>query len=443
MFIVKKGEGSLWSRPAKQALSRVLSRYDGTPFELRFWDGGRLRFGAGASEFSVTFRTRRALFETLVFGSLGLAEAHVRHEVMFEGELEDVLTGLGQLTLRLPRSGLLRQREGLLGALGAMVHDATSGSAWGEKDAIERHYGLGDDFYRLYMDRRLQHSCGYFRAPGEALDEAQAQKIRLAARKLALRRGQRLLDIGCGWGHFMLHAAEHHGVECLGITLCDNQARYIRERAEARRLPVEVRVMRFEDLDDEVRWDRVVSFGAMCHVGERRLDRFFDKVKAVLAPGGICLLQSIARMRESSDTDPFVQKHVFPGYFIPSLAGMTARAAARGLDVLDAENLRRHGALTARGWRRNFLESYERIQRVTGFDDAFMRRWDFFLAYAAAAFRTGHLGIIEMVMANGVQDDYPLARDLLFAVDEAPPPWEGVQVGPSAQGSRHSAAAPS
>jgi cyclopropane-fatty-acyl-phospholipid synthase len=411
MFFIKTGEGSFWSRPVKRALSRALERYDGPPFELRLWDGQRVSIGAGAPGFSVTFKTRQAFCDTLLRRSLGLGEAYVRHEVLFDVDLEEALPALGAIALRVstrlgwPDAPCLG--EVLLDRLGL---PALAPSA--------QHYGRGDDFYRLYLDKRLQYSCGYFRAPGDSLDTAQAQKIAVVARKLALRRGQRLLDLGCGWGHLLLHAAETYGVQCLGITLCDSQARYIREQAAARRLPVEVRVMSFEDLDEHASWDRIVSIDSICHVGERRVGSFFDKVKALLAPGSLCLLQSIARTRESPRTDPFLRKHVFPGYWVPSLEGMMARASARGLDVLDVENLRRHHELTARCWRRNFLQNRDRIERTMGFDDAFMRTWDFYLAYAVAAFRTGHLSVVQAVMSNGLQHDYPLTREPLYVTDE-------------------------
>lgn len=446
MFIVKKGEVSVLSRPFKQAISRLCERYDGTPFELRFWGGERLRLGVGAPAFLLTFRTRRALCETALLGTLGLGEAYIRREVVFEGDLEDALTGLFQFTravgARLPRLMPSLFETSVAGVLDALRLGRRSGAARREKIAVERHYGLGNDFYPLYLDRRLQTSCGYFRSPSEPLDDAQAHKISVVARKLALRRGQRLLDLGCGWGHFMLHAAETYGVQCLGITLCDNQARYIREQAAARRLPVEVRVMSYEELEDEARWDRIVSLGSMCHAGERRIEVFYDRVKALLAEGGICLLESVTRARESSRTDPFLQKHIFPGYWPPSLQGMAARAVARGLDVLDAENLRRHSELTAHCWRQNFLQNRERIARVTGFDEAFMKAWEFYLACAVAAFRTGALGFIQMVLSNGAQRDYPLAREPLYIVED-PPVRERAPVVPAVQVGARVAVAPS
>jgi len=254
------------------------------------------------------------------------------------------------------------------------------------------------------------------------LDQAQYQKIAHTARKLHLRKGQRLLDIGCGWGHLMFHAAETYGVSCVGLTLCDNQAAYIRKEAAARRLPVEVRIMNYLEFDEAQKWDRVVSVGMMCHVGQSRADAFYDKLKSLLAPGAICLTHAISKMKEAPSADPFVEKHVFPGYWFFSLEGETRRAVERGMNVIDVENLRRHYAMTAHHWRRNFLRNYDVIKARFGFDDRFLRTWEFYLASVVAGFRSGHLNLIQMVMSNGINDAYPLTREFLY--HETPPPYQ-------------------
>jgi cyclopropane-fatty-acyl-phospholipid synthase len=394
---------------ARFALERLSGSHAGIPFEVELWNGDRVRFGGAEPAVTIRFGTRAAFYRSLVQTSLGLGEAYVRGDVTIEGDLEDALTALGQAYLALERRRVLSRH----------VQRAIARTLTHEKADVEHHYGRGDAFYELYLDEKLQYSCGYFRSPGDTLDQAQEQKIAHTVRKLDLRRGQHLLDIGCGWGHLMFHAAERYGVECSGITLCENQARYIREQARARGLPVEVRVMSYLELGEAGKWDRLVSVGMMCHIGERRIDAFYDKVKALLAPGAVCLLHCIAKMREAPGADPFVEKHVFPGYWFNSLEGMVTRAVARGLVVLDIENLRRHYAMTAHHWRRNFLRNRDLIKAKMGFSDAFMRTWDFYLASVVAGFRTGHLNLIQMVMSNGTQDAYPLTREFLYA--EGPP----------------------
>ncbi|MEK6279071.1 MAG: cyclopropane-fatty-acyl-phospholipid synthase family protein [Acidobacteriota bacterium] len=391
----------------QEKIRKMLGDYQGTPFVLSYWDGSSEQFGVGTPRFVINFKTREALKRSLLETSLGFGEAYARGDLLVEGDLVEALTALGQAYLSMEPEGLFS----------SWARKAVARTLSHEKADIEHHYGLGDEFYKFYLDKKLQYSCAYFRAADDSLDSAQEQKIAHTVKKLHLQPGQRLLDIGCGWGHLMFHAAEVYGVECVGITLCDNQARYIREEATRRRLPVEVRTINYLELDESIKWERVVSVGMMCHVGESRANQFFDKVKSLLAPQAICLLHCISKMKEASGVDPFVEKHVFPGYWFFSLEGLVKRAVHRELNILDVENLRLHYALTLKHWRASFLQNYEEIKAVMKFDDRFMRTWEFYLASAEAGFHTGHLNLIQMVMTNGVRADYPWTREFLYEAE--------------------------
>jgi cyclopropane-fatty-acyl-phospholipid synthase len=385
-------------------LRKMLGGYQGRPFVLRYWDGESEQFGKGAPSFGIHFKTKESLRRSLLETSLGFGEAYARGDLTVAGDLVEALTALGEAYMALEPERLLT----------GWARRAVARTLPREKADIEHHYGLGDEFYKFYLDQKLQYSCAYFRTPEDSLDLAQEQKIAHTVKKLLLQPGQRLLDIGCGWGHLMFHAAEVYGVECVGITLCDNQARYIREEAARRRLPVEVCTINYLELDESIKWERIVSVGMIEHVGENRADQFYDKLKAILAPQGICLLHCISKMKESSGADPFIEKHVFPGYWFFSLEGLVKRAVDRELNVLDIENLRLHYILTGRRWRTNFLRNYDEIKAVMGFDDRFMRTWEFYLAAGLAGFSLGHLNLIQMVMTNGVRTDYPLTREFLY-----------------------------
>ncbi len=386
----------------------MLANYQGTPFVLSYWDGKNEQFGRGRPGFTIHFKTEAALKRSLLETSLGFGEAYARGDLVVEGDLVEALTALGEAYLAMEPERLLSR----------WARRAAARTLPRENADIERHYGLGDEFYKFYLDKKLQYSCAYFRSTDDSLDLAQEQKIAHTTKKLHLQPGQRLLDIGCGWGHLMFHAAEVYGVECVGITLCDNQTRYIRQEAARRQLPVEVRTINYLELDESIKWERVVSVGMMEHVGESRADQFFDKVKSLLAPRAICLLHCISKMKEASGVDLFVEKHVFPGYWFFSLEGLAKRAAHRELNILDIENLRFHYALTLKHWRANFLQNYEGIKSVMKFDDRFMRTWEFYLASAEAGFHTGHLNLIQMVMTNGVCTDYPWTREFLYKAPE-------------------------
>lgn len=391
-------------RGITQQLERLLEKHRGTPFELRDWNGKVFEAGSGEPQFLIHFRTREALTRSFLQSSLGFGESYASGDITVEGDLEDAVTTLAEAYVELDPVGWVP------GWFGQLVGRALKR----QKADIEHHYGLGNEFYQFFLDRRLQYSCAYFRTPDDSLDLAQEQKIAHTAAKLDLQPGQRLLDVGCGWGHLMFHAAEKYGVECVGLTLCDNQASYIREQARARRLPVEVQVRNYLEVEDNKPWDRVVSVGMMCHVGQKYADRYFDKITSLLKPGGVALLHCISKMEESAGTDRFVHKYIFPNYWFFSLEGMVLRAVRRGLHVLDLENLRRHYALTVRHWRKNLLHNHDAIMKEMGFSDTFLRLWEFYFCCVIAGFRTAQIHLLQMVISRGINDQYPWTREFLY-----------------------------
>ena len=388
----------------RSRFERMFSNYEGEAFWVGYWDGGEALFGEGVPDCKIQFHTREAFARTILNSSLGFGEAYAEGTISVEGDLEDAVVRLCKAYASIERYRWLA----------SLLERRWARSLFQQRRHIEHHYGLGNDFYKFYLDRTLQYSCAYFRSEDDSLDDAQEQKLEHTCRKLRLEEGQHLLDIGCGWGHLMFHAAENWGVSCLGITLCENQAAYIREQALKRGLPIEVRVMNYLELDERQKWDRIVSVGMMCHIGEKHMNAFYDKVHALQAPGAINVLHCIAKMKESSGSDAFLQKYIFPGYWFNSMEGLTKRSVERGWNVIDVENLRRHYWLTCRRWRENFLENYDEIKKTMGFDDRFMRIWEFYLVTGAAGFRTGHLNLLQIVSSNGIQDSYPWTREFLY-----------------------------
>ena len=389
----------------KRTVLKLLRNHQGAPFTLVDWRGESTHIGDGPSRFTLHFKTRESMARSLVHSSLGFGEGYASGDIGIDGDLEEVLIALYGIYMATAGNVTLWDR------LKLAIHATPLRR---QKANIEHHYGRGDDFYKLFLDKNLQYSCGYFRTREDSLDLAQEQKIAHTVAKLHLQPGQRLIDIGCGWGHLMFHAAETYGVECLGLTLCDNQGAFIREEARRRKLPIEVRVMNYLEVPSHEQFDRVVSVGMMCHIGPKYIEQYFDKVKQLTAPGGVCLLHFISKMEESLTVDPFVATHIFPGYWFCSVEGVTQRSVRRGFHVLDLENLRRHYAMTAHHWRRNFRRNYDEIKAVMRFDDVFMRAWEFYLASVVSGFRTGQMHLVQIVMSNGLCDEYPLTRQFLY-----------------------------
>ncbi|MGM0586358.1 MAG: class I SAM-dependent methyltransferase, partial [Pseudomonadota bacterium] len=246
------------------------------------------------------------------------------------------------------------------------------------------HYDIGEDIYRLFLDRDMQYSCGYWPAGVETLEDAQTAKKRHIAAKLRLADGQRVLDIGCGWGGLALYLAHQADVEVTGVTLSERQLAVARRRAEI--LGVADRV-RFELIDyREVtgEFDRVVSVGMLEHVGARHLTPYFLAVRDRLGPEGLALIHSISTKAPPGVTSPFLRKHIFPGGYAPSLSEAVAAIEFSGLWILDCEVWRAHYGRTLAAWRERFAANRARAAEVM--DERFCRMWELYLSVCENAF---------------------------------------------------------
>jgi cyclopropane-fatty-acyl-phospholipid synthase len=256
---------------------------------------------------------------------------------------------------------------------------------------VAHHYDVSNDFYRLWLDEDMQYSCAYWTEADDTLDRAQLMKKAHIAAKLALQPGQKVLDIGCGWGGMALYLNKVAGVEVLGITLSEEQLKLARERAEATGVSDKVK---FELLDYRVlaqrapgTFDRIVSVGMFEHVGVPQFDTFFRACANLLKDDGVMLLHTIGRLGKPGATDAFTRKYIFPGGYIPALSETLAASEKFKLIHSDIENLRLHYALTLREWYTRVRANRESI--IGQYGDRFYRMWLFYLAGATAAFESG------------------------------------------------------
>lgn len=383
------------------------------PVRIKLWNGASLALG----------NSERVLLEILDPRALsllwrptlgGLAAGYVESKINLRGNLRDVLR-VGQQLCAVGANNYRRASD-LIGRL-RFRHTRSS-----DRDDIRFHYDVGNDFYGLWLDARRVYSCAYFKSDDESLESAQENKLDLICRKLRLKPGDRLLDIGCGWGGLILWAAEHYGVDATGITLSEEQHAYasglIRERGLEGRCRVSV--TDYRDLPEGEPFDRIASVGMFEHVGVRQLPAYFGKLFRMLKPGGLIMNHGITHTAPGgtelgSDIGEFVQRYVFPGGELAHVAKVLEAASTEGLEILDCENLRPHYGRTLWHWV-DRLEA-EREQAIAMVGEKRFRIWEIYMAGSAHAFETGWLSLFQILAARpdaGGQNAYPYRRDYMY-----------------------------
>ena len=412
----------------------------GRSFAVRFWDGSvDGPSDPPARRFTLVLRHAVALRRMLLpVSELSVAEAYLRDEFDVEGDLIEAAAMVDLLVerlrspvtdlrllprlLSLPKEKAVRERSGRGPWIAA---DEAPHSRRRDASAVRFHYDVGNDFYRLWLDRRMIYSCAYFETGDEDIDTAQQAKLDYICRKLRLRPGERLLDIGCGWGGLVQHAVEHYGVRALGVTLSEPQAHLARERITEAGLADRCRiaVRDYRDLTGEGTFDKVVSVGMVEHVGRAELAGYFARAFALTRPGGLFLNHGIVALAVPSRAarilwreGAFVQRYVFPDGEL-SRPGETIRAAERaGFETRDLESLREHYALTLRHWVRR-LEAHEQDAIALAGRETY-RVWRLYMSASVRAFATGRIGVVQVLFSRPGRDGacaLPRTRADLYA----------------------------
>jgi len=275
---------------------------------------------------------------------------------------------------------------------------------------VAHHYDLDGQLYALFLDADRQYSCAYFETPDQSLDDAQLAKKRHLAAKLLIAPGQRVLDIGSGWGGLALYLAETAGGRVTGITLSQEQLALARVRAAERGLSgtAEFRLQDYRDVPDK--FDRIVSVGMFEHVGVGFYEAFFRKCAALMEEDGVMVLHSIGRSEGPNVTNPWIAKYIFPGGYIPALSEVLPAIERAGLLVTDIEILRLHYAETLKAWRERFLAHREAVERL--YDARFVRMWEFYLAASEMAFREQAMMVFQVQLTKR-QGVVPITRDYI------------------------------
>jgi cyclopropane-fatty-acyl-phospholipid synthase len=375
------------------------------PFEVRFWDGESERFGNGEPSFVIIFKQERAVKNIFTRGSMGFAEEYVAGNIDIAGDFYQ-LARLGMD----PRFQNMKLSFGTKSEI-LFRHLASLNTIKRSPRNIAHHYDLGNDFYKLYLDESMTYSCAYFKNNNDSFEEAQQQKYEHICRKLQLKEGEALVDIGCGWGGMLLYAVEHYGVKGLGCTLSVHQAEYAKERVAEEGLEKSITILKEDYRNIKGQFDKFVSIGMFEHVGKNLIPIFMERTKVLLKTGGIGLLHTIGKERDT-DGDPWMMRYIFPGGYIPSLDHVLRTMGENGFVPEDIENLRLHYAATLDEWARRFEANAEQIENM--FDQRFVRMWRMFLYGSAASFRWGDLRLYQILFTNGLSNSLPWTREYLY-----------------------------
>ena len=376
------------------------------PLAIELWNGRRYELG---DDPSVTFRVNRAdALERIAspdFASLG--EAYIEGDLELEGPIDEALHAVEALARAWGRS---KRRKPP-----AAAHTRESDS-----EAIRYHYDVSNDFYRLWLDARMVYSCAYFRAGTEDIDAAQEQKLDHICRKLRLKARERFLDIGCGWGALVMHAAQRYGVQATGITLSESQHAYANAQIAAAGLQDRCRVLLQDYRDVRGVYDRIASVGMFEHVGLKNLPQYFGTINALLADEGIALNHGITSVDVESrevglGAGEFVGKYVFPDGEVPHLSLVLKEVAAAGLETMDVETLRLHYARTLTLWSRRLEANLAAAHALAGKKRT--RIWRLYLAGCAHAFARNWISIHQVLAvksANPSRNPLPWTRDYMY-----------------------------
>jgi cyclopropane-fatty-acyl-phospholipid synthase len=411
-------------RLSLELLSQAFSEYPRQDFQVRLWDSST--WGTAENpRFILHVKSPSALRQMLVSpDELNLGEAYIRDHFDVLGDLEAAIEMgdylLSQQRVVLPAS--LRIASLLNNSIPGSISEVQRvdleahgqlHSRKRDRQAISYHYDLPPEFFALWLDRHNVYSCAYFEREDADLDTAQTRKLDYLCQKLRLRPSDRLLDIGCGWGGLLIHAAANYRVRALGITLSIRQAEMARQRIRDAGVNDRCRVdvCDYRDLEFDRQFDKIVSVGMFEHVGERQLAEYFSRAWQLLRPGGIFVNTGISASGNYQRKGPsFIDNYVFPdGDLVPISISLRA-AELSSFEVRDVENLREHYALTLRHWVRRLEAHAEEAQRIVG--QATYRIWRLYMAASAHAFQTGRLNLYHTIMVkphNGMSG-MPLTR---------------------------------
>ena len=388
----------------KLFLNKFLKGLFSDTCEVQYWDGTVEKFGEGNSNFKIFINENIKEKDILRDPFLTLGEAYMNKAIDFDGNIQTII------------ESIYKNKDSFLhkASVFSKLYNVTKHSIRQNKKDIQAHYDLGNDFYSIWLDDTMSYSCAYFKTKEDTLYEAQLNKVKYILKKLNLKNGDKLLDIGCGWGELIIEAAKEYGVKATGITLSTEQVKKVNERIKENGLEdlVDVKLMDYRELlKEKIKFDRIVSVGMAEHVGRKNIPGYIKDISELLEDEGVCLLHCITAQVEG-EANEWIKRYIFPGGYIPSLRELVYNMGENNLHLIDAESLRLHYSKTLECWAKNFEDNLDKVRNMK--DEKFIRMWRLYLNSCAASFHYGVIDIHQFLFTKGLNNNLPMTRDYLY-----------------------------
>lgn len=390
----------------KTAYRQLLSRAFDIPVSVTYWDGKEESYGDGEPVVKIQIKKSIPLKSLTDQPTLVLAEAYMDGDIEIEGSIQELVTSAYR------QADSFLTKNSFLKFLPKQSHSEKAS----QKD-VQSHYDIGNDFYRLWLDKTMTYSCAYFENDDDTLEQAQMNKVRHILNKLEPQAGKRLLDIGSGWGTLLFTAAEEYGLNATGITLSQEQYDYTKQQIKERHLEGKVDVLLEDYREVHDQFDYVTSVGMFEHVGKENLGLYFQRVQEFLVPEGRALIHGITGQHQGAGVDPFITKYIFPGGYIPNAAENLEHIMDAKLQFADIEPLRRHYQKTLEIWNDNYNQVKDQVIEKYGM--RFARMWTLYLEACAGSFEAGNIDVMQYLLTKAPSGTgLPMTRDYIYQADE-------------------------
>ena len=411
---MKDDRSTAWQRgqvglPRSGAFDAMLVRillkgFSGVPLGFALWDGTRLPSDTARPVVWIHVHDRQSLLRLALNPDLQFGELYSAGKLDVKGNLVE----LGEAVYRVSLTSTVRSP---MAAVLRFVNRPRDNAERQSRENIHHHYDIGNDFYRLWLDRQLVYTCAYFADPAMTLEDAQVAKMDYVCRKLDLRPGDRVAEAGCGWGALALHMARHYGAQVRAFNISTSQLAYARERARAEGLSDRVEFVEGDYREIQGEYDAFVSIGMLEHVSRRHYRELGRVIDRALTPAGRGLIHSIGSSI-SAPMNPWIERHIFPGAYTPTVREMMEVLEPFRLTVVDVENLRQHYARTLEHWLARYEQQVDEVRAM--FDEPFVRAWRLYLSGSVAAFRSGALQLFQVLFNRTGAGDVAWTRAVLY-----------------------------